>query len=307
MTQSQVSGLVAEAHAHALEGHPDYRVIRRLPIRTEYAKSTGQALLKGVIVDTETTGLDQQRDKIVQLAMLVFEFDPATGQVFRVLDRFEALEDPGLPIPPGSSRIHGITDTMVAGQQIDDAVVASHLDGVSLVIAHNAAFDRPLLEARFSVFVEQAWACSLDEINWDAEGFGARKLDYLGFRLGFFFDGHHALEDCQALLEILQHDLPTFGLKGLKALFDHHAQKSYRIWARRSPFETKDALKGHGYRWDAEQKCWHKNVSGDDIKPEVAWLKEAVYGGRSVELDFEVYDAYSRYSARGGRVTKKSI
>ncbi len=307
MTEPRPSTVDAEAHASALDGHPDFRVLRRLPERAAYAVAKGQTLLKGIIVDTETTGLDPANDRIVQLAMVVFEFDPLTGQAFRVLDRFDALEDPGMPIPVESTRVHGITDAMVKGKRIDDGAVIGLLDGTALVIAHNAAFDRPLLEARLPIFVEQAWACSLDEIDWDREGFGARKLDYLAYRMGFFYDAHRALDDCQALLEILQNDLPDSGVKGLKVLFDHQSQKTYRIWARRSPFETKDALKGHGYRWDGEQKCWHKSVDADDVKPEVAWLKATVYNGRSVELDFEVYDATSRYSARGGRITKKSI
>jgi DNA polymerase III subunit epsilon len=78
--------------------------------------------------------------------------------------RLSALEDPGRPIPPESTAIHGITDDMVKGQRFDDAAVASLLDGVALVIAHNATFDRPFLEARFPLFEHLHWGCSIRDI-----------------------------------------------------------------------------------------------------------------------------------------------
>ena len=296
-----------EAHARALEAHPDYRVLRRLATRAAYAAPDGRPLAKGVVVDTETTGLDHARDKIVELGLVSFEFDPASGQVFRVLEVLDALEDPGMPIPAESTAVHGITDEMVAGQRIDDDRVAALVDGAVMVIAHNAAFDRPFLEARLPVFSSMAWACSLEQIDWNAEGFGGRALDYIAYRLGFFYDAHRAENDCLALLEALQHPLPKSARTGMKYLLEQYAKTTYRIWARGSPFETKDALKAHAYRWDAEQKCWHKTVNHDDLKEETDWLKTNVYGGRRVKIEVEEFDRFSLFSTRGGLTISRAI
>ena len=91
----------------------------------------------------------------------------------------------------------------------------------------------------------------------------------------------------------------------MKHLLDQYKKKTYRIWARGSAFETKDALKAHAYRWDAEQKCWHKTVSVEEGKEEVAWLKANVYGGRAAKIDIEIFDGISRFSARGGTVVPR--
>jgi DNA polymerase-3 subunit epsilon len=70
-----------ERLAQQLEGHADYRVLRRLAERRCYAEPDGRPLARGVVVDTETTGLSLEVDAIIEFAMVVFEFDQESGQV----------------------------------------------------------------------------------------------------------------------------------------------------------------------------------------------------------------------------------
>jgi hypothetical protein len=114
----------AASLAQQLTTHPDYRVLRRLVPQTTFAEPAGRPLARGVIVDTETTGLNQDADKIMEIGLVVFEYDPETGQAYRVLESLGALEDPGIPITPEITEITGITNEMVAGKRIDDARVA---------------------------------------------------------------------------------------------------------------------------------------------------------------------------------------
>lgn len=298
----------AEALAQQLAANPNYRVLRKLVPQTAFAKPDGRTLAKGVIVDTETTGLNQDTDKIMEIGLVAFEYDPETGQAYRVVESFGALEDPGMPITPEITEITGITNEMVAGQRIDDARVADLVSGASIVIAHNAKFDRPFLEQRFPAFEELPWGCSFAQVDWDGEGLGARKLDYIAFQFGFFFDAHRAETDCQALLTILQQDLPKSKVKVLKSLLDQLQQKDWTVFALNSPFETKDLLKARSYYWDAARKTWHRTLTGTEaIKEEVAWLKESIYKGRSVTLEFEVRDAQLRYSKRPGKKVIKQV
>lgn len=296
-----------EAIACELERHPDYRVIRRFVPRTVYAQPDGRPLMKGVVVDTETTGTSHGEDKVIELGMVAFEFDALTGQVYRVLDSYNAFDDPGMPIPPEATAVHGITDDMVAGQALDAGRIAQLLEGAAIVVAHNASFDRPFLEARLPQFEHVPWACSLTQLNWTAEGLGSHKLDYIAYQYGFFHEAHRAEADCLALLEILRRKLPASGITGLRRLLDEYQVKHYRIWARGSRFDTRDVLKQRLYRWDASEKCWHKTVEGPVLPAEVEWLKAAVYGGKSVTLDVEVFDAYCRFSKRTGRVVSQPI
>ncbi len=90
-----------EQLAQQLEQHPDYRVLRRLvPGRVFNTPAPGQKLSKGIVLDTETTGFDVVQDRVIELGMLAFEFDPVTGVVYRVVGVLDELEDPGFPIPP---------------------------------------------------------------------------------------------------------------------------------------------------------------------------------------------------------------
>ena len=291
-----------------LGAHPDYRLIRRIQPRTAFAGSEGKNLARGVVVDTETTGINSDKDAIIELGMVLFEYDEETGQAYRVLESFDQLEAPGFAIPPESTAVHGITDEMVAGRRIDDASVENFLEGVTLVVAHNAKFDRVFLEKRLPVFELLPWGCSLAQVDWRGEGIGSAKLDYIAYQYGFFYEAHRAEGDCYALLEILQQPLPNSGELVLKSILNELTRKSYQIYATGSPFETKDVLKARGYRWDAEKKCWHTTVTGDDtIKAEVAWLKESVYNGKKARVEIEVHNCMTRFSNRAGNRAAREI
>jgi len=270
-----------EALAVELAAHPDFRVLRRLDATREWPALMGSSVSNAVVLDTETTGLDPASDKIIELALVKFEYSRATGEVGRVLEVYDGLEDPGVPIPPESTALHGITDEMVRGQRLDEAAIERLLDGVGLVIAHNAEFDRPFMERRLPGFSALAWGCSLREVPWEAVGIGSGKLEYLAYRYGFFFDAHRAETDGRALLEVLRRPFGDTGTNTLKVLLDSAREPSLRIWATGSPFETKDVLKARGYRWEGEKKVWYRDLGAADRETELAWLKESVYNGKS--------------------------
>ena len=60
-------------------------------------------------LDLETTGLNRSEDRIVELALLILYPDG------RVVDRVRRF-NPGIPIPPEASAVHGISDADVAGE-----------------------------------------------------------------------------------------------------------------------------------------------------------------------------------------------
>ncbi len=291
-----------EQLAQQLEQHPDYRVLRRLvPGRVFNTPAPGQKLSKGIVLDTETTGFDVATDRVIELGMLAFEFDPVTGVVYRVSDVFDELEDPGFAIPPVTIAVHHITDEMVKGHRIDDARVAEFLKDATVVIAHNASFDRPFVEARWPLFEQLNWACSIKDINWREEGFGSAKLEYLLSTQGYFYEAHRAEADCWALLELLNQVLPQSQQTALLAVLVTLNQPQQKVYAVNSPFETKDKLKARNYRWSAELRCWSRVVSGDVEKTqELDWLKNHVYGQRSARVEVETTGGKVRYSNRQG-------
>jgi DNA polymerase-3 subunit epsilon len=273
-----------EALAARLKQSGNYRILRRVPTVSSHAEPpTGTELRRGLIVDVETTGLDPVRDTIIELAMLPFDFS-SEGHLYGVHDGYAGFEDPGAPLPAEIVRLTGITDAYVHGQTLDDDAVAALAAEASLVIAHNAGFDRRFLERRFPVFVDKPWGCSREQVPWAEEGLRSRSLDYLLYRYGWFFNGHRAMNDCRATLHLLSMTLPLTGRPVFPVFLESARRRVWRIWALDSPFDLKDRLKARGYRWsngdDGRPKAWFRDVDDADLAAEEQLLADEIYGGQ---------------------------
>lgn len=294
--------------AATLARHSDYRVLRRLvPIR-HFDRTAQGPVIRVLVLDTETTGLDHSRDKIIELAMLQVDVDITTGLPVGDVAVYDGLEDPGMPISKEIQAITGISSEMVRGLHLDEARIAAMLAGADLVIAHNAGFDRPFCEARIPAFAQLPWGCSFADIDWRKEGHGSAKLEYLALEKGWFYDAHRAEVDCHALLAVLGEPLPTFGQSGLAKIIAMSRLPSYRLQATNAPFEAKDLLKARAYRWNAEQKVWHTRLVDEvQLTAELTWLKSTVYGSRVARVQVEKLDADVKYSSRAGELSSQQI
>ena len=300
--------LDVEGMASLLDAHVDYRVLRRLKPRVQWASTTTNPVVRIVVLDTETTGLDHSKDKIIELAMLRVDVDVVTGLPVGDVQVYDGLEDPGIPIPKEVVAITGLTDDDVRGHHLDEHRVAQLLEGVDLVIAHNAGFDRPFCEARLASFARLNWACSFADIDWKAQGRSSAKLENLAQALGLFYDAHRAEMDCHALLAVLVAHLPAAGETGLAHLISVAKCPTYRLQATQAPFDAKDKLKARSYRWSAEQKVWHTRLGDDQsLQLECDWLKAHVYGQRSAVVQIEKQNSTVKYSARAGEVLYRQL
>lgn len=289
-----------EAMARALEASGAYRVIRRLRPRPANMPPPGTPVRLGLVVDVETTGLDARRHEIIELAMTPFSYG-LDGTVFTVGETFSRLRQPSEPIPLEITAITGITNEMVAGAVIDPAEVAHFAAPASLVIAHNAGFDRRFLERLSDVFTTKPWACSLSQIDWAAEGYEGTKLTYLAQAAGFFYDRHRAMHDCLATIELLAAPLPRSRVTGLGRLLEAARQPTWRIWAENSPFDLKDVLKARGYRWNGDPgpqpRAWYIDVPELQREAELHFLRTEIYR-RDVSPLVRRIEAHDRFSDR---------
>lgn len=289
--------------ACALDSHPDYRVLRRLEPARMFPGPAQGPTLRVLLLDTETTGLQAGRDAVIELALIAFDLDLATGQPVGPLEVYDGLEDPGAPLSPEVQQLTGITDEMLRGQRLDEARVAEMLAGAQLVIAHNAGFDRPFVEARLPAFADLDWACSFADIDWKRQGRDSAKLSALAMQLGWFYDAHRAEMDCHALLAVLRPPLPLGERNGLLHLVEAARQPSFRLQATGAPFEAKDTLKARNYRWDATARVWFVQLRDEAaLQAETQWLKSQVYEGRPARVQVERLEARQRYSGRPGRL-----
>ncbi len=109
-----------------------------------------------IVIDTETTGLDPDKDRVVEISAVRWQ----RGQEPEVL--VDTLVNPGIPIPPVASAIHHITDPDVVGAPLIGAVIDEIKakippDADPIFCAHNAAFDRSMLPD----LAHHRWLCTM--------------------------------------------------------------------------------------------------------------------------------------------------
>jgi DNA polymerase III subunit epsilon len=302
-----------EQMAKALEDSLQYRVLRRFdaeilfrPDRVPVSADVGIA----TVLDTETTGKDSSVDLIVELGMVTFAYDRITGRVLSALDRFNELEDPGMPIPEAASRVNGITDDMVKGKRINDEAVQLTVEMSDFIIAHNSRFDREVCERRFPFMKGKPWACSLSQVDWESSGMASAKLEFIAFRMGFYYEAHRADADCLALLHALDQPLVDGdGRTPLAHVLSNFQTEARRIWAVGASYDVKDALKDRGYRWSDgtkpnSEKAWWIEVSLEQFEDEMAWLRANAFGNRSFSVPVDRIDAFSRFTSRRDRLER---
>lgn len=153
-----------------------------------------------VFLDTETTGLNPPRDKIVEIAII-----DSTGN-----ELINTLVNPRIKIPETVTKIHGIHDDMVRESPVLESLlprIQEILQGSSQVVIYNAGFD-----IRF--FPDEIWeqvrvTCCMKEFifiyeqlegHFSSQRFPlskafnvstGRKIDELG-------QNHRALTECLA-------------------------------------------------------------------------------------------------------------
>ncbi|MCG8274202.1 3'-5' exonuclease [Aquamicrobium sp. NLF2-7] len=269
-----------EEVAQRLEATGRFQVLRKLVPRPVIPRSESAHPRLAVLVDTETTGLQHAKDEVIEIGAVAFTYDD-NGTVGDVVGVYSGLRQPSLPIPPEITRLTGITDEMVAGQEIDIDALDALIEPADLIIAHNAGFDRPFCEKLSPSFIPKAWACSVSEIRWADLGFEGNKLGYLVGQSGLFHEGHRATDDCHALLEVLARPVGDEMIVPFVELLRSSIRSRVRIFAENSPFDMKDHLKARGYRWsdgsDGRPKAWWTEIDEERYDDELRYLRTDIY------------------------------
>jgi DNA polymerase-3 subunit epsilon len=159
----------------------------------------------GLVVDSETTGLDPNTDELIELGLVQFWFDKNSFDIADISENYSGLRQPGRPIPAEATKIHGLTDRDVRGTNLDGQRVRSLILGSDLLISHNAAFDKPFVQRLFPEVGEKTWLCSLKGIDWRALGHRSAGLQALATDYGLDAgSSHRALDDALLLLRVLR-------------------------------------------------------------------------------------------------------
>jgi DNA polymerase III subunit epsilon len=157
-----------------------------------------------VVFDTETTGVNPRMDRIVEIACVKIYPDGRREAWVRRLN-------PGVPIPPASSAIHGIRDGDVKDlPRFHDVAreLADFLEGCDLAGYNISGFDLPALRVEFlraGVAFEVAGRRLLDAQRI----FFVREPRHLAAAARFYCQSEHngahgALADAEMTLRVLE-------------------------------------------------------------------------------------------------------
>lgn len=189
--------------------------------------------MEKIAFDLETTGIDLANDRIVQIAILIF------NDKWQVIHEKCKLINPLIPISSDAMSIHGITDYMVKNAP-PFAKIAKALallfSGREIVGYNVLQFDLPILLAEFErCGVDPNFSSKIIDVYKIESNLYPRNLSaiykkYTGYDLE---DAHDALADVKATVAVLQHQLPlikehdVYTLSESKNLLDYTGKLAY--------------------------------------------------------------------------------
>ena len=162
--------------------------------------------MREIIFDTETTGLDNQEDRIIEIGGIELVNKFPTGRNFHVY-----VNAQGRKVHPEALAIHGITDEFLADKPVFSQIIADMaalFDGAMLV-AHNASFDIAFINAEYARLglpaVDPARVIDTLALARRRHPMGPNSLDALCKRYGIdnaHRTKHGALLDAELLAEV---------------------------------------------------------------------------------------------------------
>ena len=208
-----------------------------------------------IVLDTETTGLDYTRERIIEFAAIRLE----NG---KIVDEYQTLINPLQHIRKSSMAIHGISEDMVKDAPTEEEVLPKILEfiGDYPIVAHNVIFDYSFLnEAKMRVTGEPLENPRIDsqamfkEIAPDLESHG---LEALTQRFNVELNNHHrAMADTMGLalaypklkkLYLQRLDWQKKQLDNVDYLFDRYLRIQQTIAAMQSELQDlKSVFKLH--------------------------------------------------------------
>ena len=153
-----------------------------------------------VSLDLETTGLDSERDAIIEIGIVKFRGD-------EVLEEWGSLINPGREIPPKIEELTGISNQMVRDEGIPlykGLAEAARIIGKLPIVGHNVMFDIGFMR-RQRMLMDNPAIDTFELAGILIPHAGQYSLSALARELNIdLTDAHRALNDAQATYQLYQ-------------------------------------------------------------------------------------------------------
>lgn len=278
----------------------DFYILRKVPISKHpilanlpfYFAQGISGDVNIIILKLYTSGSNYQRDNLIEIGMCKIKYSPINNIITELSSVYRSVEDPKTKISDEISLQTGLTNENIQGRVFNDSEIASFFAGTSIVVCHNAMFERQFFEKRFKLLDNLSWVSSLREIPWRRLDKNIRGLDLTAilYARHYFYDKTSALDETLALVWALLEVLGAFSYV-IKSLEPSGAI----IYAFGAPFDIKDVLRQNSYHWDGTKKVWYKHVLRVEYLDNEVNLLRNLYDPNSQKFRIKYLNASIRY------------
>lgn len=204
------------------------------------------------IVDTETTGLDPEKDLLVEVAVILYSLVYACPII-----SFSGL----VPcIKNEMEHVNHIPQLATVQSRFNMSVYIDIIEQTDLIVAHNATFDYSFLK---NIVPPKPWICSMNHIEWPNQcSSKALTAIALAHDVGIV-SAHRALTDCDILSRLFTRVAEKHSLQDLI----EEALKPRKLFKANVDYHHKELASKADFKWHELSRYW----GTDETK---MWLRQ---------------------------------